>query len=224
MIGPHELQHMPSVAEVESRETDRLKAFSDGVIAIAITLLAIEITVPVVPPGDSVGVLPGLVAEQWPDFFAFALSFFVIGLYWTLHRRVFMYLDRHSKPILWLNLVFLLFVAFLPYASSMFSRYPGRFGVVFYAGVQVLTGLSLAVLWAYSMRKSLFKDGVPTAVARIQGARFVGTPLVFLLSIPIAFVSPTLATLGWLLLLPVNAAAEVRLRGAAGAQPDETAS
>jgi len=215
---------MSSVAAAESRETDRLKALSDGVIAIAITLLVIEITVPIVPSGESTDVLPRLVVEQWHEFFGFVLSFFVIGLYWTLHRRVFMYLDRHDRTILWLNLLFLLFVAFLPYASSMFSTYPTRFGVVFYAGIQVLTGLSLAGLWAYSMRKSLFRDGVPTHIARVQGARFLATPIVFLLSIPLAFFDSMLGILAWFLLLPMNAAVETRLKDGVGESSDETTS
>ncbi|MFB6130933.1 MAG: TMEM175 family protein [Salinigranum sp.] len=213
---------MISAAEFEARETDRLKAFSDGVIAIVITLLVLEISVPVVPPGSPSGTLPGLVAEQWHELFGFAFSFLIIGLYWMLHRRVFLYIDRHDRTILWLNLVFLLFVAFVPYAVSMFTTYPTFFGVAFYAGVQVLAGLSLAALWAYSARTSLFKDGLPTRVARVQGARFLATPFVFLLSIAVAALDPTLAILSWFVLLPVNAGFEARLKSDLGERTDDS--
>jgi len=74
-------------------ETDRLIALSDGVIAIAITLLVLEITVPTVPAGSSLSVLPELVLEQWDEFVGYALSFLVIGLYWVLHRHIFVHID-----------------------------------------------------------------------------------------------------------------------------------
>ncbi|WP_255198488.1 TMEM175 family protein [Halorarius litoreus] len=212
---------MVSAVEFEARETDRLKAFSDGVIAIVITLLVLEITVPELPPGAAVTTLPGVVFEQWPEFFGFTLSFLVVGLYWTLHRRVFLYIDRHSKGVLWLNLVFLLFVAFIPYAVSMFTTYFTTFGVVFYALVQAVTGLSLMVLWAYSMRKSLFRDGLPTHIAQVQGLRFLATPVIFFVSIPLAIVAPLFGVLSWLLVLPVNAAFESRLASDLGDRPIE---
>ena len=118
----------------ESEETDRLVALSDGVIAIAIaiTLLVLEITIPEVPSGNATAALPRLILEQWPDFLAYVLSFLVIGLYWSLHRRTFIYISQHDRGLVWLNLVFLL-VAFIPYGTSLFSRYPSRFGMIFYA-------------------------------------------------------------------------------------------
>lgn len=213
---------MPSAATLESRETNRLKAFSDGVIAIVITLLVLEITVPELPPGRSTDLLARLVLEQWAEFFAFVLSFLVIGLYWILHRRVFLYVTRHDRAVLWLNLVFLLFVAFVPYAASMFTTYFTAFGVGFYAAIQVFTGFSLFVLWAYSARRSLFEDGLPTRIARVHGARFLATPLIFLVSIPVATVSPTIAVLTWLLVIPVNGAFEARLRSDLGEQPADS--
>lgn len=73
----------------ESEETDRLLALSDGVVAIAITLLVLEIAVPEVPPEAPSPVVGDLVFAQWQEFVGYALSFLVIGLYWTLHRRVF---------------------------------------------------------------------------------------------------------------------------------------
>ncbi|SIS10077.1 TMEM175 family protein [Natronorubrum thiooxidans] len=112
----------------ESEETDRLIALSDGVIAIAITLLVLEISVPTVPAGSTTAVVPDLTAEQWPEFVGYVLSFLVIGLYWTLHRRVFVYVEGHDRSVVWLNLMFLLLVAFVPYATSVFVAYPTGVG------------------------------------------------------------------------------------------------
>lgn len=196
---------------VESTETDRLLALSDGVIAIAITLLVLEISVPAIPTGTPAEVLSAVIAQQWHEFFAYVLSFLVIGLYWILHRRVFVHIDRHDRGMLWLNLVFLLFVAFIPYATNVFITYPGQFGVSFYAGMQALTGFSLTLLWGYASRKHLIETGLTSRTVEIQAARFLVSPVVFTLSALIALVNPTLAILSWLLLLPLNAVFESRL-------------
>ncbi|WP_416841079.1 TMEM175 family protein [Haloferax sp. DFSO52] len=197
---------------LDSLETDRLLALSDGVIAIAITLLVLEITVPEIPPGSTVAILPELVAEQWHEFFGYVLSFLTIGLYWVLHRRVFVHIERHDRGVLWLNLVFLLFVAFIPYATGVFSEYPNTaFGVSFYAVVLALTGLSLTLLWGYASRKQLIEEGLASRTVEIQAIRFLVSPVVFLGSVVIAQFNPTLAIFSWLLLIPLNAVFESRL-------------
>jgi len=195
----------------ESEETDRLVALSDGVIAIAITLLVLEITVPEVPAGQSTAVLPELIVDQWSDFFAYVLSFLVIGLYWLLHRQTFVHISRHDRGLVWLNLVFLLLIAFVPYGTSLFSSYPSQFGVMFYAAVLALTGLSLTVLWAYASRQDLIETGLTSRAVLLQGARFLVSPLVFVLSIGVAVFDPQVAILTWFLLLPLNAVFESRI-------------
>ena len=195
----------------ESEETDRLVALSDGVIAIAITLLVLEITVPEVPAGQSTAVLPELIVDQWSDFFAYVLSFLIIGLYWSLHRRTFIYISQHDRGLVWLNLVFLLLIAFVPYGTSLFSSYPSQFGVMFYAAVLALTGLSLTVLWAYASRQDLIETGLTSRAVLLQGARFLVSPLVFVLSIGVAVFDPQVAILTWFLLLPLNAVFESRI-------------
>lgn len=195
----------------DSEETDRLLALSDGVIAIAITLLVLDLRVPTVPPGGTVETLPDLVAEQWHELFGYLLSFLVIGLYWVLHRRVFYHIERHDRGVLWLNLLFLLFVAFVPYATSVFTAYPTRFGISFYAGTLSVTGLSLTLLWGYASRKQLIERGLASRTVRIQAARFFVSPVVFAASAVIAQFDPSAAILSWFLLIPLNAVFESRL-------------
>ncbi|MFC7133641.1 MULTISPECIES: TMEM175 family protein [Salinibaculum] len=195
----------------ESEETDRLLALSDGVIAIAITLLVLEISVPELPPGTTSEALQAVVFDQWNQFVGYTLSFLVIGLYWTLHRRVFVYIEEHNRGVLWLNLLFLLFVAFVPYGTSVFSTYPNAFGIAFIAAVLALTGLSLALLWLYASRKRLIEEGLTSRVVTIQATRYLVSPVVFLLSIVVATVDPGWAVLTWLLLVPINAALNSRL-------------
>jgi uncharacterized membrane protein len=195
----------------ESEETDRLLALSDGIIAIAITLLVLEITVPEVPASTPASVVWPLIFEQWPEYIGYVLSFLVIGLYWTLHRRIFVHIEAHDQGIVWLNLFFLLLVAFVPYGTSVFSTYPNRLGVSFIAAVLALTGLSLAALWIYASRKQLIEEGIASRAVRIQAARFLASPFVFTVSIAVARVDSTWAMFTWVLLIPINGALNSRL-------------
>ncbi len=196
---------------LESTETDRLVAFSDAVIAIAITLLVLELSVPTLPAGSTVAVLPTVIAEQWHEYLAYLLSFLVIALYWVLHRRVFIHIDRHSRGILWFNLLFLLFIALIPYATGVFVTYPSQLGVVVYAVMLALTGFSLTLLWGYASRKQLIEAGLASRTVEIQAARFLASPILLLMSAVIAVFDPTIAILSWVLLVPINAVFESRL-------------
>lgn len=158
----------------EPEETDRLLALSDAVVGIAITLLVLEITVPTVPAGATTAILPDLVAEQWHELAAYVLSFLIIGQYWVLHRRIFVHVDRHDRGVLWLNLLFLLMVAFVPYATNLFTTYPGRFGVTVYAGVLAATGLTLMLLWGYASRNELLEAGLDLADGPYPGGPVPG--------------------------------------------------
>ncbi|WP_435345861.1 TMEM175 family protein [Haloarchaeobius sp. HRN-SO-5] len=195
----------------EAGETGRLPALSDGVIAIVITLLVLDITVPTVPAGSPTSVVVERIVEQWQDFFGFVLSFLVIGQYWVLHRRTFVYIETHERGVVSLNLVFLLLVAFIPYATSVFTTYPGRLGIVFLSGVLALTGYSLAILWLYASRRDLIGTGVTSRAVQIRAAQYLASPLVFTAAIPVALVSPTAAILVWLLVIPINGALQLRL-------------
>jgi len=201
---------MSILSRRDSKETDRLLTLSDGVIAIAITLLVLDITVPTVPPESSEQVLLRGIFEQWQQFVGFVLSFWGIGFYWMLHRRTFIHIDQQESGVVFLNLLFLLFVAFIPYATSVFATYPNRTGIVFLATVLAVCGVSLAVLWIYASRNQLVEEGLTSRTVQIQATRFLSTPLVFGVSIVVAFFDTGLAMLTWVLLIPINGALESR--------------
>jgi uncharacterized membrane protein len=193
-----------------SEETDRLLTLSDGVIAIVITLLVLDISIPTVPPGSSSRELVGLVLAQWQEFVGFVLSFWAIGFYWMLHRRLFVHVERHERGVVYLNLLFLLLVAFIPYATSIFTAYPSQFGISFLAGVLATCGVSLTLLWVYASRHELIEAGLTSRTVQIQATRFLSTPVVFLLSIVVASFDVRLAMLTWLLIAPINGVLESR--------------
>lgn len=194
-----------SVFFQEFTETDRLLALSDGVIAIAITLLVLDLSVPTVSDAGLSTVLSEVTIQQWTELLGFVLSFLVIGEFWMLHRRIFAQIERHERGVIYLNLLFLLLVAFIPFATGVFTTAPNQGGVSVFGATLALTGLSVALLWLYASRRNLLAEGLTSRVVGIEAARFFATPLVFLSSVLLATVSPTLAIASWALLVPIHA-------------------
>jgi uncharacterized membrane protein len=177
---------------------ERIIFFSDAVIAIAITLLAIDIRLPELDQPDSGSVADEL-WELWPHYLSFLLSFLVIGTYWQVHHRAFRFIRRYDETLIWLNLIFLLCVAFLPFASTVLGEHGEvRAALAFYALCVAATGLTEAVLWIYAVRgRRLVDADLDPFDVRLSVMRSLAPPALFLFSIPILWVSPTLAMLFW---------------------------
>src|SRR5438477_1525847 len=102
-------------------QLERLILFSDAVFAIAITLLAIEIKVPELPEGKITEVmLIQELAKEVPKLMGFLVSFFIIGLYWTVHHRMFGFVVNYTPRLLWLNLIFLLSIVLMPFTTAFY--------------------------------------------------------------------------------------------------------
>lgn len=184
-------------------EIDRLAALTDGVIAIAITLLVLDVAVPQIPDalvGDELG---DALLELRPEIYGFVLSFAVIGYYWLSHRLVFSHLRTIDSTLTAINLVFLLVIAFIPFAAGLLAEYvPDSLAVAVYAGVMTLAGLSLLAMITYPGTHGHFHADVDLRHAAVATKRVAVAPIVFLLTIPIAFVDGWLA-MGLWLLIPV---------------------
>ena len=188
--------------ESNSRELDRLIFFSDAVFAIVMTLLVLDIRVPDVSP-DEVQEVPGLVLELWPKFLSYLLSFFVIGLYWIGHHQTFRYVRSYDRTLLWLNLLFLLSISFIPFPTALLGEYGElRFAVIFYAASLALARLLLALVWWYVFSGPIrTSDDLDRGLASFHLLRSLAIPAIFVLSIGIAFFSPELAIASWVLLV-----------------------
>jgi uncharacterized membrane protein len=179
---------------------DRTIFLSDGVFAIAMTLLVLTISVPASAPADSPP--RELIGRLWPSTAMYALSFIVIGIYWMAHQRIFHYMTRSDGGLLWLNVLFLLTIAFLPVPTNVI----GRFGdlpaaAIFYALSLTTTGLVLLALWRYASAHHRLVDAkLDAAVITHQTRRLLIAPGIAVLSIGLAFVSPYLAEASWLLI------------------------
>jgi uncharacterized membrane protein len=183
-------------------EYDRVLFFSDAVFAIAITLLVVDIRVP--------AIVANAARELHDDrgkILSFAISFLVIGLFWMGHHRMFRYITALDRPIMFLNLLFLGTIAFLPYPTALLfagtTKQPAA--PVFYASCVAGAGLLELVVWLYAIRaKGLVPASVSPALRRAETAQILPVPMVFGLSIPVAFIAPGLAPFTWILLVPIG--------------------
>ena len=126
---------------------DRLLFFSDGVFAIAITLLSIELH----PPERWDGSLAMLVSERWPMLAAFTISFLVIGIFWNSHRRLFMGMTRFTQGVFWLNLLLLGAIALMPFATSLtYQLGAGSEKFAIYLGLVSAAGLLQGLIYGYA--------------------------------------------------------------------------
>jgi uncharacterized membrane protein len=131
---------------------ERLLAFSDGVFAVAITLLVLDLRLPPGPAeGDDAALLAALLA-MGPKLLIFAFTFAVIGMGWLGHHRKFSHIRQVDGRLLWLNLLYLLALCLVPFATSVLSEHPGRLSSIVYAGVMALFLLLSAALSAYGLR------------------------------------------------------------------------
>jgi uncharacterized membrane protein len=181
----------------------RILALSDGVFAIAITLLILEIAVPATTSDAG---LPKELLGLWPRYLAYVLSFVVIARFWTAHRLAFRLIARDDAVLVWLNLLLLMFVAFLPFPTAVVGAHAGSpAAAVLYAASVCLTSAASAAYWWYaSGRGGLLRPDVGRAQIRAMRARGLSGPVVFALTVPIAVFAPYIAEVGWVLIFPLT--------------------
>lgn len=198
----------PSDAEREQEfDYDRTVALSDGVFAIALTLLVLSIEVPDLEPGG-VARLGPLLTEQWREGLSYAVSVAVIGLLWMRHHAFFGELLRIDGRLTALNIGYLGLVAFLPFPTELLGIYEGHHtAVVVYAVTIALVAATAALMRVHAARAGLLTE----AARREPLWSLALVPGVFLASVPLALLSPVVAQLSWLVLL----AARVRRSSAA---------
>jgi len=200
--GTHYWRHSVRYERGEE-EFGRVLSFSDGLFAIAMTLLVVGIVVPKLTDGDSVGDLATALNDLIPNFVSFFISFAVIGRYWLAHHEFIARLSAMDNGLISLNLVYLGFIAFLPFPTALLGNYfENPLSVATYAvAVAAVSGMEV-VLFRHAHRRGLMRKGMPEEVFRYGAAASLAPVLFFLLSIPIAFFHTGLAVASWYLVIP----------------------
>jgi uncharacterized membrane protein len=173
----------------------RLEAFSDGVFAVAITLLALNLTV----EGRGHGPLIDQLHGKWPAFLAYLISFFMIGIVWVNHHALVRSIIKVNRTLLFLNLVLLLFVVLIPFATATEASYfPGNSGdaplaMALYAGVFLGMSIGFASMFEWTLHGQRVYQPVPPERRWAARVRFVGGSLVYVIAIAVAYFSAVAA-------------------------------
>ncbi len=181
---------------------ERIVFFSDAVFAIAITLLALEIRLPDVEGISNAELLQNLLSI-WPKYLGYMVSFLGIGNFWVVHHRQFQYIKRYDTRLLFINLIALMAVAFVPFPTAVISENGNRTGTIFYALTMSAVGFMSTTIWIYSTYKRRLVDAdLSAAIVRRGVLRTLSAPMVLLLSVGLAFIDPDFAKYSWILIAP----------------------
>ena len=177
-------------------EFSRIVAFSDGVFAIAITLLVLNLTVP-----EHLGheELWSVLWNERQDLFAYAISFAVVGRFWVVHHRFFGDVTGFDSRLIALNLFYLAWIVLMPFSSEVLGDHADQSAAVILYAVN-LTGVLLAGAWMFFDARRAGLSEASEEEAREGHRRALLVSVVFLASIPVALVNPRLAPYSWLVL------------------------
>ena len=190
----------------ETTEFNRVVSFSDAIFAIAMTLLVLQIEISGLSDDENgIRAMLDALADALPEIISFAVSFYVIGRYWLAHHWFFSRLEWIDRRLLSQNLVYLGFIAFLPFPTALLGEHEQNpIAFVVFALSMAAVSLMELVVYHHALRAGLARSGVPAGIgkwARLASGFPVG---VFLVSIPIGFLNTTVALLSWLVLSPVG--------------------
>ena len=170
-------------------QTSRVEAFSDGVFAIAITLLILAVGIEQAPHGD----LGRYLVDLWPAYLAYAVSFLTIGIMWVNHHLLFDNFASVDRPMLLLNILLLMLIAFVPFPTHVVAEFARsevdrRNAALLYGITMTTTAILFFTLWMYGSRRLLRADADPRVVSGITRSYLPGTPL-YATATLLAFVS-----------------------------------
>jgi uncharacterized membrane protein len=187
----------------DGRDTGRIEAFSDGVIAVAITLLILDVHVPTV----QTGLLQALL-NQWPAYLGYVTSFLVIGIFWANHHNMFRHIYQVDYALLLINSFFLMCIAFIPFATSLLTKYitsptpkVQHTAAIVYGATLLLNGILFNTIWWYAVwkRRLVRRDLDAQAVQRLTRGYLFGLPF-YALSIVLSLINVELSLAFYILI------------------------
>lgn len=193
-------------APAEDHALERIVFLSDGLFAIALTILVIELRVPELGALATSDQLLDSLRDLLPRFFAYALSFGIISLYWMAHLRRFKLIDRADTGLAYLNLLLLALIALIPFPTALIGEYGDQpIAVAIYAITLSAAGLAGVAGWVHASRAGLLKAGALSHGGGSGSLRGLAVPCVMLASLLLLpFASPYLVEASWILIIPVQ--------------------
>jgi uncharacterized membrane protein len=180
---------------------DRLLTLSDGVVAIALTLLVLELRVPPLHDPNSASELATQLGHDTDQLLSYLISFYVIANFWLVHHRVFRRLTGQRESLAWWNFVFLFTISIMPFTSDLLGQYAENpLAVSIFAVNLLLASVSTQVVLEIGRRRGLTAPETDPRASRAGLLRALGTSVVILASIGLAWVNTDIAKYCWLLI------------------------
>ena len=196
----------------------RIEALVDGIFAVAMTLLVIDLRVPEHARLASEAALQGALVSLIPNLLSWLISFFVLAIFWIVHHRLYSYVRQADQTLLWLTIVALAGASLLPFASSVNSRFASPTGQAIYSGVMVLMSVALLLVARHIYRHpALCSHALTLGAYRATQVRSIGVMLIATAAFAISFVQPGTANIAFLLMMflrPLGARVERRYQAA----------
>jgi len=172
----------------------RLESLTDGVFAIIMTILVFNISVPeliLFTEGDFASErLSAKFADLWPDFLAYVISFSTLGAFWVAHHRVFRWILYVNRPLIWINISFLMIIGLIPFSTTLLTQYLDSQNSIFaFSFNAILAGLLIYVIYYYVKRNpDLVDKSVQALIEKSSSRRIVATILTYSVAIIFSFI------------------------------------
>jgi len=175
--------------------SNRLEALADGVFAIVMTLLVLEISIPAITGASVNKELSRALLEMWPKLFAYVVSFLVLGVIWINHHFIFHHIKQADSKLSWINIIFLMFVALVPFSTTLLGEYRQTQAATAVYGANIFLIIVMAlILWIYvTGKRRLVDSGINPELVRRRKMMFLTTSPIFLIAIVISFINPVIA-------------------------------
>ena len=173
------------------RSKSRVEFLIDGVFAIVMTLLVLEIAVPQLSHSEAQLELPRRLLEMWPLLLSYVTSFMILGFFWITHEDMLHYIKRANRVFLWVTIFYLMFVAFVPFSTSLIGEYGDQqISVIIYGINVIIAGFWINVQWWYATkdRHLVDNDLDPTLITTVSRYLLVG-PIAYIIAVVLSFVS-----------------------------------
>ena len=171
--------------------TTRVESLSDGVFAIVLTLMVFQIRVPDIPSDRALLELWPRLIHQALEFYSYAVSFVLVGIYWVAHHNIYHLVKRSTRPLLWMNLLFLMVVGFLPYSVARVGRYADiqRIMILYGAHLMIIGGLLYFQWWYVTRKKNQLVGLLSPEFVRSVNFKILTAPAVCVLAMLTSFIS-----------------------------------
>ena len=198
--------------QIANRSLERIGALSDGLFAIAMTLIVLEIQVPQLPHGSTDEALATALVGLGPRFVTYLLSFLTLGIFWNGQQTQLSYIDRANRDLAWLELVFLAIIALFPFTTSLLAEnIDVRLALGLYWLNIFVSGLILYAIWTYAERARLLRDGTGPEVGAAIRRRIGLAQLLYFVGLVIGIVVGTYPAIAWIVLVQLNFAIAPRI-------------